>query len=123
MGEVEGEFSWHEGECRVAEGNCFLSRGGGERRIPSWCLVAAEAGVQGTRSCRGVRCQGIIAACDSNGFFLHLKRVVDGQNCRRQPFMMVVRMVVAIEQAVEHRAFALIAEHHPGASLSSYSKK
>ena len=75
-GEVEGEFSWHEGECRVAEGDCFLSLGGGERRIPSWCLVAAEAGVQG--SCRGVRCQGIIPGCNSNGFFLHLKRVLDG---------------------------------------------
>ena len=121
MGELEDEFSWHGGDFRVAQGNCFLSRGGGERRIPSWCLVAAEAGGQG--SCRGVRCQCIIPRCDGNGFFLHLKRVVDGQNCRRQSFMMVVRMVVAIEQAVEHRAFALIAEHHPGASLSSYSKK
>ena len=40
----------------------------------------------------------------------------------RQSFMMIVRMVVAIEQAVEHRAVTLIAEHDPGASLAVTAK-
>ena len=45
--EVEGEFSWHEGECRVAEGNCFLSRGVGSDVSPRGVLSRRRPGCRG----------------------------------------------------------------------------
>ena len=47
MGEVEGEFSWHEGECRVAEGNCFLLRVVGSDVIPRGVLSWRRPGCRG----------------------------------------------------------------------------